>query len=288
MRTVVVATDFSTRSDRAIRRGVLISKVSGAELVLVHAIDDDQPQRLIDAAHLEAKLELAPQVSTLRTLDGVNASYRICIGDPFSSITQTAHELGADVLVVGPHRRQILRDVFVGTSAERIVRTSGVPVIMANATPAAPYRHILVAVDYSQPSTAALELAGGMRWGDEPALSVVHVFDPPAQATRGMLIVSEADAERYIAEARLGAAQELAEYVRRLGVQPVRQIVEMMTGDYATTLIEAARRADADLIVLGQRGQSGLAKALMGSVAEAVLRLADIDVLAAPRLIADE
>ena len=46
MRTILVATDFSERSDRALRRATLFARAQGAKLVLVHGVDDDQPDRL--------------------------------------------------------------------------------------------------------------------------------------------------------------------------------------------------------------------------------------------------
>ncbi|MFN3891041.1 MAG: universal stress protein [Beijerinckiaceae bacterium] len=283
MRSVVVATDFSTRSDRAIRRGVLIAKTSNAELRLVHAVDDDQPRRLIEIECAEAQRLLASQAETLRKLDSVEASFSVTLGDPFSSVTQAASDFGCDLLVIGPHRRQLLKDAFVGTTAERIIRTSRAPVVMANATPASPYRHILVAVDFSDSSASALRLVAGMDWGDTPAISVVHCFDPPEQTMRGMLVVSDEDMIRYLADARARASAELASFLRDVQIRPVRQTVETIRTDASAAIRSVASSAGADLIVVGQRGRSGFAKVMLGSVAEAVLRSAEVDVLAAPR-----
>ena len=47
MKTILVATDFSPRSDRALRRAILIARRQGATLVLAHVIDDDRQERLV-------------------------------------------------------------------------------------------------------------------------------------------------------------------------------------------------------------------------------------------------
>jgi nucleotide-binding universal stress UspA family protein len=282
MRSIVVATDFSTRSDRAIRRAILLAKATTAELTLVHGVDDDQPPHLIDIETAEAERLLASQTGALREIDAIDASYRVALGDPFTSIASVAKEWGADLLIVGPHRRQVLKDVFVGTTAERIIRTSLVPVLMANAVPASPYRHILVAVDMSENSAAAVRLAAQMDWGEKPALSVFHAYDAPERAMRGSFALSESDIQHHLAEANARARAELSTFLRRLKVRPVRQIVEMINTEPATMVREAAREAGADLIVIGRQGRSGLSKLMLGSVAESVLRSSDVDVLAVP------
>ena len=49
MQKILVATDFSTRSDRALMRATLIARQTKAELILVHVVDADQPKRLVAA-----------------------------------------------------------------------------------------------------------------------------------------------------------------------------------------------------------------------------------------------
>ena len=51
---ILVATDFSTRSDRALRRGVLLARQASAGLVVAHIVDDDQPHGLVQAERQES------------------------------------------------------------------------------------------------------------------------------------------------------------------------------------------------------------------------------------------
>ncbi|MDP4033983.1 MAG: universal stress protein [Pseudorhodobacter sp.] len=68
----MLATDFSERSDRALRRAVLIARESGARIDLVHVVDDDQSRRIVDheaadarqlLSNLARSLERVPLVS---------------------------------------------------------------------------------------------------------------------------------------------------------------------------------------------------------------------------------
>ena len=121
METILVATDFSARSDRALLRASLIARKTGASLVLAHAVDADQPDRLIEADRAAASDLLAEAAATLRNDDGIDADWLVTIADVHEGVLAAADEASADLIVIGPHRSR-LKDVFVGTTAERLVR----------------------------------------------------------------------------------------------------------------------------------------------------------------------
>ena len=156
MNSILVATDFSERSDRALRRASLLAKSAGARLTLVHVVDDDQPGRLLKAERAAAASILNDLIQALKKIDGLRCDFRIVEGDPFEGILRAAGDLEPDIVVVGPHRRNSLKDVFIGTTAERAIRASQRPILMANGVPAAPFRNMLVAVDLSACSADAL------------------------------------------------------------------------------------------------------------------------------------
>jgi len=280
---LIVATDFSTRSDRALRRSSLLAKSTQGSVTLVHVVDDDQPRELVELETGEARKLLAAQAETLRSIDGIDASSYVALGDPFQAITKFAEDYEGDLVILGPHRRQILKDVFVGTTAERTIRNSSRPVLMANAVPAAPYRHILVAIDLSENSADAVRCATQLNWGEKLAVSVFYGYAAPEQVMRGVMSVSEADVQRYLREAQQRAEAEVKAFLHPLKFRPVRQIVEMINTEPAMMIKRAAEAAGADLIVVGRSERSSLAKLILGSVSEAVLQSADIDVVVVPR-----
>ena len=70
---ILAATDFSTRAQRALRRAGLLARDTGAELALVHVVDDDQPQDLVAMERREAERILAEQVGAIAEFRGFNA-----------------------------------------------------------------------------------------------------------------------------------------------------------------------------------------------------------------------
>lgn len=281
-RTILVATDFSTRSDRALRRAVLLAKDIHARVQLVHVIDNDQPDRIVKAERVAATDILNEQARTIVARDGLDCDALIVEGDPFQGITRTADDVNADLVMIGPHRRQAFKDVFVGTTAERVVRVSHRPVLMANGVPAGPYRHALVAVDFSPCSADALRAVYSLGIGQSIAVSVVHAFD--ALGTSVMMRGS-VDADRvadYLDGEQESASRKLDTFLSDTGIEPVGRFVRKVDTSAANAIADAALEASADLIVVGTKGRSGLANLLLGSVAQQVLRTATLDVLAVP------
>jgi nucleotide-binding universal stress UspA family protein len=94
--------------------------------------------------------------------------------------------------------------------------------------------------------------------------------------------MSMEDKDRYLQDERNIASQKLADYISAAGLGSVTPMVCYETRSTPYEILKVADAEEVDLIVLSTRGRSGLAKFLIGSVAEEVLRISSIDVLAVP------
>ena len=187
-----------------------------------------------------------------------------------------------DLLVIGPHRRQLLRDVLVGTTAERTIRSVECPVLMVNATPAGYYRHVLQTTDLSDGSRDALLRFQSLGLGEYAQTSLLHVFDAPALRLAFSHSIPQDDQKHYIEDEQRDAALELARFLSSTDLGRLRQILRYESTPAPHEILNAALEEQADLIVMSTHGRSGLAKMLIGSVTEQVLRIAQIDILAIP------
>lgn len=277
---ILVATDFSPRSDRALRRGILLARQNATQLQLTHVVDDDQPQRLIDAERREAAALLDELASTIRESDRIDCEGHVATGDAFQGIVRMAEETGVDLLLLGPHRRQLLRDVFVGTTAERVLRTSRIPVLLANGIPAGAYRKVLIASDLSNCAYAAADTAKQLGLLAPVDIIVLHVMDPieSGPVTRAAMTIKEVDEQAARLRERL--TDELGAFARKLGVVAALRVIGPSVESTPIAINNYAKDTKADLIVVGTRARSGFEKWLLGSVAEGVLGHAEMDVLA--------
>lgn len=282
MKRILVAIDFSPRSDRALRRATLLARQCPAELLLLHVVDDDRSPRLVEAERRAAVELLRGLVETLREVDGVTADQEVAVGAPFQSLVEAAGRQDVDLLVLGPHRRQLLRDVFVGTTVERAIRLSRRPVVMVNGLPAGPYRRLLVATDLSQGSGQAAVAAQALGLATGAELELLHVFDSPVQDLAWRAGVSDADLRGPLAEQARRAESELADFAGRVGLEAASRTALRLDSTPARSILDHAREQGADLLVVGTAGKGAVSKLLLGSVAEAVLRDAPLDVLVVP------
>ncbi|MEC9346727.1 MAG: universal stress protein [Pseudomonadota bacterium] len=282
MKTILVATDFSERSDRALRRAILLARQFDAAILLVHVVDDDQPRRIVDTERDEAWTLLRQISATLRDVDGVACESRVILASPFVGIAQAVTDAAPDLLVIGPHRRQVLRDVFVGTTAERTFRSVDCPILMANATPAGPYRHVLLTTDLSDGSRDALRRYRRSGLNEHARSSLLYLFDAPALRLVLGNTMPRQHRDHYLADERTDAARELSRFMASTGLGNARPIVRHDDAGVPHEILKAADAEKADLIVVATHGRDGLTTMLIGSVTEQVLGNALIDVLAIP------
>ncbi|MGF1610917.1 MAG: universal stress protein, partial [Kiloniellales bacterium] len=156
------------------------------------------------------------------------------------------------------------------------------PVIMANALPVGAYDRILVATDLSDCSALAIEAARRLGLLDSADVVALHAFDAPAQGMMLRASTTTQQLKNYLADQEEHAGAELEAFLNRLAFKPRERIVRLIETSAAETIRECVRQGRVDLVVLGTRGRSGMARLFLGSVAEDVLRNAEIDVLAVP------
>ena len=241
MKRILVATDFSTRSDRAVRRATLLARKFEAAVSLVHVIDDDRPKRIVDTERELTSVLLGEQARSVREIDGVDCSAEVLLGAPSDEMIKAAQAGMADILVIGPHRHHAFLDVFRGTTAERTIRSGSHPLLVANGVPAGFYRHILAAVDLSEGSGNALRALADLGLDKLAAVSVVYVFSAPARSHMAVASASSEDIEDYLAGEKKRAGGELAEFLRGLAISPTRQVLKL-TRPWPTSSVRRRER----------------------------------------------
>ena len=286
MQRLLVATDLSERSNRAVRRAGMLARDLRASLTLLHVVDDDRPQQFISAEIASAQQLLDTIAATM--LQDVNCETLVELGDPFDGISRVAKSRGVDLIVMGAHRKQLLREIFVGTSIERVTRQRIAPVLMVNTDVAGPYRRSIVAIDLSGHSGHALQIARSLGIFSDSLLVVVHAFDVFAKGTMSYADVDRDTIERYTEQTARDARSEVSAFVDALGAGVGPYTVRVKEGRPASVIQEVSKAEDADLVVLATHGRTGLLKFLLGSVTEEVMARLERDILVVPSRSQDE
>ena len=281
---ILVATDLSIRSHRALRRAGLLAQANGAELTLLHVVDEDQPADLIDIEILEVRRILGEQIIAVPELRGVCCQPVVIAGDPFAGILHTAASAKVDLIVMGAHRKNVLRDIFVGTTIERVIRAAAFPVLMVNHEAERSHRTALAAVDTSELCAHAIRTAQRLKLVEDCRVAIAHAFSPPGQVMMLYAGLTSESINEYVASARRRATSELAAFLKANGFDDqtwLRHVEEGTPFAVISRLVEARRP---DLLIVGSHGRSGITKALLGSVTEEALRSLELDILVVPQV----
>jgi len=141
------------------------------------------------------------------------------------------------------------------------------------------YQRIFVPVDDSETSNLALEEACRLAKESGSAIRLVHVVDLAQFGWGGTEFLDASELQKSVKEAGEQVLSQSIERARGAGVAPESKILESWGDKIASVLFEDANAWGADLIVMGTHGWTGLMHLLMGSVAEGVLKIADVPVL---------
>ena len=283
--SLLAATDFSEDARRACLRAAQLAKARGARLTLLHVVDRGALDSLQDLFDAEALPEAAALAAAQQELDrwagelaaqtGVTALTRVSAGNVLDAIAAAAQD--ADLLVLGARGASPLRDLIIGSTAERVIRRSPRPTLVVRQAPGADYRHLLVPADFSTASRPSLELA--LRFAPDAALTLVHALDTSTEGKLWLAGVSTEKMRAHRAGARSQAMARAAELIEGAGGERQRIAVVVEADDAARLVLATAVARDADLIVIGRQGQSLLADFLLGSVTRHVVTGAACDVL---------
>lgn len=278
---ILVATDFSSRSDRALRRSILIAKRVGGSLSLVHVVDADQSPRLVEAERKTALATLEESARTIRDVDGVPTDTRIMVDDVHRGILVAADDVDASLIVLGPHRTRIT-DILVGTTVERVLRRSLRPLLVAVHAPSAHHARTLLALDFDEASRSAARASLAMGMFDHTTVVLMHAFDTPSKAMMQRAMMERDAIDDYVAQEGRSAHAKLQALVSDLDLPVSHCEVVSVAGTPARSIIDAAKNQNADLIVIGTNKRKGFERLLVGSVMENVLREAERDILIVP------
>jgi nucleotide-binding universal stress UspA family protein len=136
------------------------------------------------------------------------------------------------------------------------------------------FRKILIAVDGEPIAAHAAETGAELARSLGADVALIHVVD----ASAGYVPDAGIPPDRFVADAKQEGNRLLAGFRERLSLQP-SALEFLETGTPATEIVKAASRWPADVIVIGSHGRGGVRRALVGSVADGVMRHAPCPVL---------
>lgn len=277
MKSLLMATDLSARSDRALERALVLARQHRAALQVVYVVDEALPDTMA-IHHKEAAEEtLRRHLAALPADAAPSVATDVKIGKPIAGILGQARDTKAELIVLGTHDLAH-ESAFRGTTCERIIRMGDLPVLVVKDRADAPYRRVVVAVDFSVHARRAIEFV--LRLAPEAEIHLVHAYQVPfagfMYGTDTRLQVKKE--ERQQMEQMIG--EEMAASLHALGADAGKLRQVLSHGEVRQVIAQEVERLKPDLLALGTHGRTGVAHAFLGSIAEDVLGHPPCDALA--------
>jgi nucleotide-binding universal stress UspA family protein len=293
---ILVPLDFSPASVKALDYAVWLAQQFRAAIHLVNVYPPDEASAVPGARHL--LFQSAEAIERLNEeLTGIHRkrvptfrpeNCHIRGGQPYQEIVRLAREIDADLIVLATRGHSALKRLLLGSTAERVVRNAPCPVLVARkqkqkskaATKSFAIRAILVPTDFSQCSLAGTKYAASLARTLGATLRLFHAMYPYTNYVfvdrPGVRLSGLAEAVEETARQEMDALKQM-DFLRDLTVQ-----TEILPGPAVDEICASAGSPDVDLIVTSTHGRTGLKHALIGSVAEHVVRYAERPVLVFP------
>jgi nucleotide-binding universal stress UspA family protein len=291
---ILVPTDFSEYSQYALKYACAFAKISGGSIECVHVVDTTflatsagsvyanagDAQRSIDAFKAQAKKELDHFIRKERLL-GVDVKPHLREGIAGDEIVKLADEIHADLIVIPTHGRSGLDRLVFGSVCDKVLRLSKVPVLAIKHPEhealakdgSLSLKRVLCPIDFSVFSHGALPLARELCKKFGATLVLAHIVD------------ARFDYPEWTAQVAMNNTAQLLESAKEnLGrtakeIKDVKTEIYVATGIPAHSLVNYASESKIDLVLIPTHGRKGLAHALLGSVAERVVRGAPCPVM---------
>jgi nucleotide-binding universal stress UspA family protein len=280
-RKVMVATDFSETADLALIEAHERAGPAGAVLVCYARAAwspptppgaASSPRESRAAADLRETVAARMIKTTGRAPDQFSVS--IENDEPYAAIVKRAEAWRASLLVVGYRGATGLARVWLGGVAEKVARLAHCPVLIAR--PKSGTRRIVVGTDFSNPALPAIHAACDEARRIDGTVILAHSLEMPMMLPDGAGLTGAEGSGALIGRLEVDAKQKLKAAMDECRV-PGESRLTLEPPSIA--LVRLAEAVEADLLVVGTRGRTGLRRILLGSVAEAVARLAGCSVL---------
>ncbi|MGB9512812.1 MAG: universal stress protein [Candidatus Acidiferrum sp.] len=292
---ILLAVNRSRFSDAATQALIAQAKPEETVVHVVHVIDvlsTELPEmeayypgieHARDAQREIAEALVAKTAQLLRA-KGLQVTTAVELGAPKVEIISAAAEWHADLIVLGSHGRTGIDRFLLGSLSDVVLRHAHCSVEIARIPRATggskrpgglgkgKIKRILLTTDGSKFSEAALHFLMQQVWPHESEVRVLHVMEPlPLLAVRGMSSYrSILDSLR---EARTEKAKSLVNQIAEtLRIKNLKVSTAIVRGDSKSKILDAAEQWNAELIVLGSLGRTGLERFLLGSVSDTVAR----------------
>ena len=292
IKNLLVATDFSARAARAEKRAAMLCAASRCDRLDVLTVREPEQLEVLvrvmsnsvaaakDILDDEALLEMRARTGDLSREFEIEPAFAVRFGQPAIEIAARSEEVLADLIVIGAHGRNFFADLFLGNTADKLIRRCKLPLLIVKNEPVFAYRNILVPVDFSEDSRQAAQLALAI----EPPASItfLHVYDVWYASKMSYAGVSKKRIDQYSIKSGQDALLALTQFVDEINDGRRYVTCNVAPGHPSANVRDYAEKMQADLIIIGKHGRSRIEELIVGSVTRDTIDWTKCDIMVVP------
>ncbi|WP_455205202.1 TSUP family transporter [Kaarinaea lacus] len=261
---IMLVTDGTVYSESAVTEAINVAKRCKAQLFAFSVLaTPDHEAPLAEPMHKQEKTEAVERLMAVRTkaqADGVSCEILLGHGeDPYTEIVDQAEASAMDVIVMGRRDKNDLVRTMMGSTTEKVIGHTHSDVIIVPRNTSIAGKGIILPVD-------------GSRYSEAAAATVLSLVK---QCSAPVTIISVAIDERLKDDAKTLAIQ----HQTLMASDGLNADIDIRVGRPDQAILDCAKERDADLIVMGSHGRTGLERLLVGSVSERVIGQAECPVM---------
>lgn len=269
MRNIVVPVDFSEQSNYALKVAASLAKKHGSQILALHMLELNQAMITSSEGFHPEQIVFLIKLAEKRFnkfldkpyLKGISVTPIVKHFKVFSEVNEIAKKHNANLIVMGSHGTDGLKEIFVGSNAEKVVRNSEIPVlVIKDEIEDFKASRFVFASGFNEESISAFKKAKSFAEMLSAEMALVYVNTP------GDEFLSTKDAH-----------ERTAEFLQKAGVGKEVEIYN----DYSVEkgVLNYSKNVGADIIGISTHGRKGLSHFFMGSIGEDIANHSKIPVV---------
>ena len=266
MKRILVPTDFSEEADNALAAACSLAEKSESEILLLHVIDDphlnlikvtgethgDPMEKVFVMKLIEKTKEKLGAIISDDKYKNISLSYKLEVGNPYTAISEAIVTNDSSLVVMGTKGATGLRELLVGSVADKVVRYSKCPVItVKKCRDLSKVKNIVFATDLKDDQASIIEDLKKLQEFYGAKLHIVKAYDS--------IWLKNEEVE-----------QRINEFAAKVGLKDYTVTV-VEESDEAYAILKYAREVEADMIAMGTHNRSGLLHLLVGQISKDVV-----------------
>jgi nucleotide-binding universal stress UspA family protein len=285
LKKVLVPVDFSDITEAVVKSAKFLGEKFRPRFYLLHVISPlvyvSMPESMvvdvIDAEVVEEIEELKRKNAEnflnnlAKELEEFEVVTVIDFGSPADVIVEKEEEYNVDLTIIGGHEKGLVERILLGSTSEAVAKHSKRPVLVIKGHALEKLEKVLIAYDFSEAADAMLEFASKFLKPFGSKITLIHVeeeIDIPILKKLGLNIISQ------IREKKAQKLEEIKKRFDETGIEA--KVLYIEEKDPEEGILEVLEEGDFDMVMVADRGLSGLKRILMGSVSLEVLRKSHI------------